>query len=829
MDVSLSSKRSAQSSSNLRTIGFNTELGGSIPSPLANPLGAIAPLLGRSSDSINNQLAGTSNSPIVVDSTADTLDANDGKTTLREGILQANQTLGNDQIQFELGAGVHTITLINGQLQITDRVRINGLGANNLTINGNSNQVFAINPDVTMEMDAFAIANGSSDRGGGIYNQGTLTLTHMHLHKNSAIDGGGIFNEGNLTLIQSRLSENSATQGGGLLNDFTATIVNSTLDSNFASAGGGILNQKMLTVTNSTLSGNSTNTDGGGILNRGTLTSVSNTITLNIADNDQDGSGGGGGIYNTTEGSTTSINTIIAANLDRSDPSKGSNQPDVRGYFSSQGYNLIGNQASSVGFGGTGDLLDVAPKLGTLQSYDGVTLIHALLPTSPAVDAGGVSPADSFDLNGNGNVIESFPYDQRGVGFSRVLNGRIDMGAVESTPLMNLTVDNLEDELDDNFAPGDLSLREALAVILPGGNITFAATMQGTLTLTMGELVVNRNMSIAGLDPTVLTLSADHGSRIFSITNNATVNLSKLTLADGFTTGSGGAIANAIGSTLTLDDMVLKNNQAEQGGAIANFGTLTVTGSLITDNIATNRGGGIYSDGKRLTIQNSTLWTNAATLGGGLFNINQSAIDSSTFFGNTATFSGGGIYNGAALPIVPPTPPRLTLSNVTLSNNYAKGEGGGLHNSGILTALNTTIAFNQATNGGGIRNFASANLKNTIVANNTATNQNPDIFGSFNSQGFNLIRDGSGSNDLISQLKGDIVGTRTNPIDPKLKPLYDNGGYMFTHALFSDSPAINAADPWTSLPIDQIGQSRRQGDRADIGAVEWIQEIDTVS
>jgi len=101
-------------------------------------------------------------------------------------------------------------------------------------------------------------------------------------------------------------------------------------------------------------------------------------------------------------------NTIVAGNT-------GSNASrDIIGYFYSLGYNLIGDTQGVSGFSST-DLLNVGPLLGPLQDNGGPTFTQALLPHSPAIDAGDNANAPATD--------------QRG--FPRVVNGTIDIGAYE--------------------------------------------------------------------------------------------------------------------------------------------------------------------------------------------------------------------------------------------------------------------------------------------------------------------------------------------------------------------------------------------------------------
>jgi hypothetical protein len=186
------------------------------------------------------------------------------------------------------------------------------------------------------------------------------------------------------------------------------TVSNSTLSSNSAlSEGGGILTDNTLTIGNSTLSSNSASR-GGGILNtgNGTLTVSSCTLSNNSAD-------AGGGLDNTSGGTGNLRNTIIAGNT------AADFDPDVFGPITSQGHNLIGIGDGGSGFTAT-DLVGTSaspidPMFGPLQNNGGPTQTMALLPGSPALDAGDTSDAPATD--------------QRG--FPRIVGGTIDIGAFE--------------------------------------------------------------------------------------------------------------------------------------------------------------------------------------------------------------------------------------------------------------------------------------------------------------------------------------------------------------------------------------------------------------
>jgi predicted outer membrane repeat protein len=192
-------------------------------------------------------------------------------------------------------------TPTNGRdILIGRNLTIRGPGAGVLAISGgNAGRVFDVSKGVIVTISNLTIKNGEPGEGypngGGIYNEGTLTLTDSTVSGNRALDGGGIDNAGTLTLINSAVSGNSATNlyasGGGIYNEGTLTLINSTISGNSALAddphgtgyGGGIDNEGTLTLSNSTVSSNSASTSGGGIYNGGRLTLSNSSVSGNRA------------------------------------------------------------------------------------------------------------------------------------------------------------------------------------------------------------------------------------------------------------------------------------------------------------------------------------------------------------------------------------------------------------------------------------------------------------------------------------------------------------------------------------------------------------------
>jgi hypothetical protein len=365
----------------------------------------------------------------------------------------------------------------------------------------------------------------------------------------------------------------------------------------------------------------------------------------------------------------------------------------------------------------------------------------------------------------------------------------------------------------DDGSPG--TLRSALELAANGDTIDLTG-LSGTIALVGGELVVEKDLIVAGPGPAQLTVDGQFESRVFSIAPGATVTLAGLTIANGYDSsfvsdGAGGGILNELGN-LTVTNCVLSGNSADVGGGIFNDGglllfgditgnaTLTVIDSTLVGNFAESSvGGGILNAGftgssATLNLVNSTLVENSAAQGGGLGNFGNTAratLHSSTLSGNFAE-TGGAIFNNQGAV--------LTLNNATLSDNFASSDqGGGIANQqGTLRLRNTLL---NAGPGG-------ANLW-----------VDPSLPGTVQSYGNNLSSD-DGAGFLVAA--GDVVSTA-----PLLGPLQDNGGLTMTHALLAGSPAIDAGaatdvDGFT-ITSDQRGLVRPQGSAVDIGAFEFEQ------
>jgi hypothetical protein len=720
-----------------------------------------------------------------------------GAGSLRQAIADNASLGGGNNIVFS--NSVMSPIVLSNELLISNNVAIVGPGDKVLTVSGNNAvRVFHITSNITATVWGLTMANGRDGRNGGavLQESGLLTLAGCTITgsvaSNSASGGGGGMEvDGSVLASNCTFSSNTAGPagvGGAIyqpaIGSNTMQLLNCTFFQNHAGyAGGGVYyGGSQGLMRNCTFAGNES-LFGGGLFNAGGLAIMSCTISGNSAAN-------GGGIMNDA---TLSVqNTIVAGNT------ASVSGPDCYNAFTSSGFNLIGISDGSTGWGATGDQVGTAanpidPKLGPLQDNGGPTMTMALLLGSPCIDQGD-SGGITNDQRGEVRPFD-FPLIPNAIG-----GDGSDIGAFE---LRSILVYNNNDS-------GAGSLRQAIAdnATFGGGNdIVFSNRIASPITLA-SELLISNSVSIIGPGDKALTVSGNNATRVFHLTNNPTVSISGLTIANG-------------------------SNSSRGGGIFQDSGSLDLSGCTITSNHSTgsfsSAGGGIFVAGGSIAASNCTFSTNSSKAGGGGAIIvgggaQAMQLDNCTFSQNSLGSAGAG---GAIVFLAP----QGMIRNCTFANNQASGGGGGIFNQGGLTILNSTFSGNTSTSftGGGIDNAGSGTvaIRNTIVARNTASTGGPDCAGIFTTSGDNFIGVSDGSTGWGEG--GDQIGTSTNPINPLLGPLQDNGGPTMTMALLPGSPCIDQGDSG-GITTDQRGAVRpfafplipnlSGGDRSDIGAYE---------
>ncbi len=816
-----------------------------------------------------------------------------GAGSLRKAVADANAAAGNDTIGFNVGL-TGTITLTTGEIEITSNILISKAGTDGLAVSGNNaSRVFNIAAGSAVTISNLSIINGKAEgSGGGISNAGSLELLNSTISDNTAVytgttsgnaNGGGISNSGTLTIQTATIRNNTASianlgtaSGGGISNTGTVTITDSSVISNNSigkpdAHGGGISNNGILTLINSTVGNNaassssaSSNGQGGGIYNAMQLTVRNSTIGFNRADA---ALAEGGGIF--VAGGTVTIGNTIVSNS--STVNNGTTTiRDVSGVVSSEGNNLISNAMGSTGWAAS-DKLNQPSFITPLGNYGGPTQTFALLPNSPAIDAGNNANAPATDQRGSARIvggtidIGSFENNPAGL-VATIPNGTVGSpynqnlaiqpstltfalvsgslppglslsasGTISGTPTTggaftfgvsitdtNGFVNYKQYSIFIPFAVVNLndsgvgSLRRAIvdANAAPGDDtLTFQSGLNGTLTL-LSELSITSNITIVGTGANNLIINGNGVTRVFNIAASSNVGISGVTIRNGSVEGSGAGILNA--GTLSLTNVVIHDNAAVYsgtangtagGGGISNSGTLSITTSTIRNN----------------TAQVTNLGTAS---GGGISNTGTVTLTNSTISSNSSlgkpNANGGGISNNGTFNIVNSTIGNNTASASPATSGSPTGQGGGVWNGaqGVLTVRNTTIGFNTVNAataaGGGIFNAGTVTIGNTIASDNRTVSSSGtairDVSGAVASEGNNLI---SNATDSTGWVASDILNQ-----PGLLTPLGNYGGPTQTFGILPSSPAINRGSNTNAPATDQRGSTRIVGGTIDIGSFE---------
>jgi len=364
----------------------------------------------------------------------------------------------------------------------------------------------------------------------------------------------------------------------------------------------------------------------------------------------------------------------------------------------------------------------------------------------------------------------------------------------------------------------------ALDNCLPGGG-----GFDGTVTFDCGgpSTIVLRGPKTIFLDTAIdggglITVDGDLELRPFFVSSGVNLALARITIAHGCSCdGEGGSAVMADG-TLTVTGSTFSNNLAagfvggtvvsgqpttvtnsvfsnNSGGAILYYGALTVNGSIFSENYNAPT---IYGNGRPVTVANSTFVSNGP---------NEAVIDTSSAVGvlmvTGSTFSGNrstGQDTGPAATIFASNG-TLTIADSTFTDNsadyFGNGQAGTILNWGAtVTIINSTFSGNgtqflSSGPSGAIYNLfdrALITLENTIVADSGGSN----CTGAITDGGHNLRWPSTDTS---------CVGAFG---DPMLAALADNGGPTQTMALEPGSAAIDAGDNGicAAAPVGSLDQ-----------------------
>ena len=407
-----------------------------------------------------------------------------GKCTLRAAVEEANAitTCTPLTINFIVTGIINLATKL--PFLSHPNLTINGPGASQLTVRRSTVSgtpdfnIFTITGTI-VRVAGLTISNGklpNNNYGGGLDTSPgtTVTLESCVVSGNSTVYfGGGLASIGGTLILNNCLiSGNQAGNAGGVwMFGGNLTMSNTTISGNTAvGQDGGILFQSGATgsLTNSTISGNTAGSFPGGlrIIDGDTVTLTNCTVT----DNRSNGAVGGIQVV----GSLSALrlqNTIVANNV-------GPNFVNNSGTVTSLGNNLASDSGGGL-LTGPGDQINTNPLLAPLANYGGPTLTHALLPGSPAINAGTNSGAPTTD--------------QRGI--ARPQQTTVDIGAFESLGFSLAIAGG-----NNQSAPVNTAFPNPLAALVTssfgepvqGGVVTFTAPGSGaSATLTGNPATIN--------------------------------------------------------------------------------------------------------------------------------------------------------------------------------------------------------------------------------------------------------------------------------------------------------------------------------------------------
>lgn len=457
--------------------------------------------------------------------------------------------------------------------------------------------------------------NNSSNTGGGIYNEGTLTIIGGSITGNTcsfAIDGGGgICNRGTLTISGGTISNNYATyNGGGIFNSSfgstpcSLTINGGTIENNTATnGGGGIYNGSSssgITISGGTIKNNSANNGGGIYLGSGTLSISGGTIQDNTATSH------GGGVY--FDSGTFNL----------------SGNPTVVG-------NTVSGEANNI-YLPNGKKITVNGSLTGTNGTIGITMANPTIFTSGlTTNSPAFSSYEKFSSDASTTIkVLMFGDEAQLKSYWYYLQDLFNNASTDADHPTTIVL-----ESGKVYKP--LSNESAFALSVP--SYTY-------ITLNLNGQTIDRGLgsSAAQGDGCVIDNQGNlriTGSGIITGGNNNDTGTAK-----------GGGIYNT--GTLILEGASsIQNNQSTLGGGFYNAGTLYINGGTVQENSTSLDGGGIYQASGTLYINGGTIQSNTAAIGRN----------------GAGIFYDGGTFNLAGNPNISSNTVNSVANNVYLKGN----------------------------------------------------------------------------------------------------------------------------------------------------------------
>ena len=606
----------------------------------------------------------------------------------------------------------NAIGLVTGTLTLNQNIAMtakeaanftNGITINkDITIDGkghtidakNLGRIFSIGEGFTVTLTNATLINGKADKGGAIYNDGSLTLSDVKLSDNAADGyGGAVFNNGELVVSDSVFDSNDVLNRGSASVDYGGAAIYNWYDGTLTVSGSNFTNNiknykngdnlvgAITTIGNATVIGsnfvNNSGRWGGAISTAGYLLAGDDVNTLTVSGSTFKENGGlyGAGIF--VAGSDFTVSDCV---FDK-------NSAFGKGNMTPNNNNGAAIVVTDTGKDITGIITDSnftnnkAHFSGAVDICEGkITIKNSIFVNNSAEYCAGAIAVDS-QINKPAVEIINSKFDSNSAEYGGAIYNYYNLTVVDST----FTNNSKDTIYNFRVANLDLGIKTFTDLQNAIGLVRGTLTLDSDIAMTDDEaanfkdgVAINKNIRIDGKGHTI---DARDLGRIFSIGEGFTVTLTNATLING-KADKGGAIYND--GSLTLSDVKLSDNAADgYGGAVFNNGELVVSDSVFDSNDVLNRGsasvdyGGaaIYNwYGGVLTVSGSNFtnniknYKNGDRLVGAVATIGDATISDSCFVNNSGRWGGAISATGAELRKNSST---LTVSNTIFKDNSA--------------------------------------------------------------------------------------------------------------------------------------------------------------
>ena len=626
----------------------------------------------------------------------------------------------------------------------------------------NLGRIFSIGEGFTITLTNATLINGKADKGGAIYNDGSLTLSDVKLSDNAADSyGGAVFNNGELVVSDSVFNSNDIVNRGSASVDYGGAAIYNWYDGVLTVSGSNFTNNiknykngdrlvgAVATIGDATISDscfvNNAGRWGGAISASGYLIAGDDVNTLTVSGSTFKENGGlyGAGIF--VAGSDFTVSDCV---FDKNTAfGKGNMTPNNNNGAAIEVTDT--NKAIAGTIAGSKFTNNKAQYGGAIDICEGNIKItdSEFVNNSADVEGGAI---DINTVNGNPEVSIS---DSKFINNSASYGGAI-VNVKDLTVRNTEFVNNTPDAIFNYVGFGgnlDLGIENFTDLQNAIDLVTGTLTLNQNVVMTDDEaanfvngVIINKNIRIDGKGHTI---DAKNLGRIFEIDGGFAVTLTNVTLING-KADNGGAIYNF--GNLDLVHVNFVNNTAKYGGAIMNYAYgLVLDDSTFTNNTA-KIGGAIYNSADCFVVGNSTFANNTATSNGGvIFNYGIGfVVGNSTFVNNSAADGAGAILNGGR---------GFVVGNSTFANNTATSKGGAIYNYGIgFVVGNSTFANNTAEDAGAVYNEGD----NSVVGNSTFVNNTATSIGGAIINNGKLVVDNSAFEDNAANYYGGAIFNR---------------------------------------------------------------------